>query len=51
MSQTFMAAEIEEAGAVVRRQLAANDALDRESGDGLARAQTIVRRNGRSRQF
>ena len=51
VSQTFMAAEIAEAGAVVRRQLAANSALDREAGCGLTRAEASVRRDGRARQL
>ena len=51
MSQTFMAAEIAEAGAVVRRQLAANAAFTAELAARFAGAQAAVCRHGRARQF
>ena len=44
MSQTFMAAEIAESGAVARRQLTANARADRRTGGGSAGAQAVVRR-------
>ena len=51
LGQTFMAAEIAETGAVVRRQLAANAALSAKLAADLRALQASLRRDGRARQL